>query len=490
MIALLTVSHNDPRLRSEFLKRDDQILALRLQQEERLDQRKKAAVDRDRARAQDGQEGAYAEPEPDLEEDVPMDDAGNENFGSKTIIIHIGSQNLRIGFATDALPKTVPMVVARKAARSEAEDSEPCPKRLKLDDDTPSEEWFGEEVCSPAMYSLNIADYCRKFTKEYASMAAEFKVYRRQNRRRVLPNSRELVTKWNSTNPPEKISEHNDPLRVEWTEIPADTRQAPEYFVGAAALRIPQNSKPRYKLHWPVRHGWLNESDYNSRRVLISDFFLILEHSILNELQALPKKDWHQYSCVFVIPDLYEKVIVADILAELLRDFGFSRVCFLQESLAATFGAGFGAGCIVDLGAQKTSICCVEDGMCIEESRINMKYGGYDVTETFIRMMLHDRLNYSDLNFMRRHDFLLAEELKEQFTTMSDENIVVQTHSFHVRAAGEDTRKYQFKIYDEGMLAPLVSEQSSRSTHALTSSRVISDQQYLTIPKSLTAAEN
>jgi actin-related protein 8 len=59
---------------------------------------------------------------------------------------------------------------------------------------------------------------------------------------------------------------------------------------------------------------------------------------------------------------------------------------------------------------------------------------------------------------MRRHDFLLAEELKEQFTTMNDENIVVQTHSFHVRAAGEDTRKYQFKIYDEGMLAPLVSK--------------------------------
>jgi actin-related protein 8 len=145
---------------SEFLKRDDQILALRLQQEERLDQRKKAAVDRDRARAQDGQEGPYPEAEPDVDEDVPMDDAGNENFGSKTIIIHVGSQNLRIGFATDALPKTVPMVVARKAARSEAEDSEPCPKRLKLDDDTPSEEWFGEEVCFSVMRTSNITDHC------------------------------------------------------------------------------------------------------------------------------------------------------------------------------------------------------------------------------------------------------------------------------------------------------------------------------------------
>ena len=42
---------------SEYLKRDDQVLALRLQQEERLNARKKAAVDIDRARAHGGQDG-------------------------------------------------------------------------------------------------------------------------------------------------------------------------------------------------------------------------------------------------------------------------------------------------------------------------------------------------------------------------------------------------------------------------------------------------
>ena len=82
-----------------------------------------------------------------------MDDVSGENYGTKTIVIHIGSQNLRLGLATDALPKTVPMVIARKAKRSEAEDSEPRPKRLKLDDDAFSEEWFGEEVCrAPVLF--------------------------------------------------------------------------------------------------------------------------------------------------------------------------------------------------------------------------------------------------------------------------------------------------------------------------------------------------
>lgn len=76
-----------------------------------------------------------------------MDDMG-ENYGNKTVVIHIGSQNLRLGFATDALPKTVPMVIARKSDRTEAEDSEPLPKRIKLNEDAPPEEWFGEEVCT------------------------------------------------------------------------------------------------------------------------------------------------------------------------------------------------------------------------------------------------------------------------------------------------------------------------------------------------------
>ncbi|KAK3072306.1 actin-like protein arp8, partial [Teratosphaeriaceae sp. CCFEE 6253] len=344
---------------SEFLKRDDQNLAARLQQEAHLNARKKAAVDIDRARAQAAHDGvAYAEPDLDLDDDMAMDDVTGENYGSKTIVIHVGSQNLRIGLATDALPKTVPMVIAKKAPRSEAEDGEPKPKRVKLDAGMPSEECFGDE-----------------FAKEYNAMAQDFKTSRRAARRRVLPNSRELVTKWNSTTPPETIPEHSDPMRIDWTELPA---KAPDYIVGAAALRIPERSNPRYRLYWPVRHGCLNEKDYTNRQMLERDFFLILEHSIKTELEMRHKKDWNQYSCVFIIPDLYEKVMVGRVLEEFIRDFGFQRVCFLQESTAATFGAGFGIACIVDIGAQKTSVSCVEDGMVMEDSRINLKYGGYD----------------------------------------------------------------------------------------------------------------
>lgn len=284
-------------------------------------------------------------------------------------------------------------------------------------------------------------------------MCADLKVHMRNNKRRVLPNSKELVVNYNRRTPPETISEHNDPLRVDWTELPNNPRDAPGYFTGKEALRIPDTSNPRYKLFWPLQRGWYNEHDYNEKKALFDDVAAIIEEAIKQQLNLRRKRDWAQYGCVFIVPDLYERQYVVQSLEMLMRDFGFGKVCFIQESLAATFGAGYTSACVVDIGAQKTSICCVEEGMCIDNSRINLKYGGADVTETFIKMMLFDHFPYSDINLNRRYDFLLAEEIKSKFCTMNEADISVQLFDFHVRASGQDTRKYAFKTYDEVLLA-------------------------------------
>ncbi|RAH59772.1 chromatin remodeling complex subunit [Aspergillus piperis CBS 112811] len=432
---------NQKNYYTDYLKRDDQYLAFRLQNEENRNRMAKTAKDRDRALAM-AKANDLGLPEADAEDgDTNMEDAedtATETVGSKVIVIHVGSQNLRIGLASDALPKTVPMVIARKAASSESEDQEePCPKRLKLDDGSTMdpEKMFGPE-----------------FASQYTTMSAELKTHMRQNKRRTLPNSKEMVVNFNRRTVPETISEHNDPMRVEWTEIPDP---APEYIVGQAALRIPDDSKPRYKLYWPIRHGWCNERDYDNKRLLFLDISLILEDAFKTQLGLTSKKDWPQYSCVFVIPDIYEKSYVTQVLELLMREFAFARVCFIQESLAATFGAGFTSACVVDIGAQKTSICCVEEGMCVENSRVNLKYGGLDITEVFIKMMLYDNFPYSDINLWRRYDYLLAEELKRNVCTMNEASVSVQVFDFHLRVAGQDTRKYSFKAYDEVHLAPM-----------------------------------
>jgi actin-related protein 8 len=272
------------------------------------------------------------------------------------------------------------------------------------------------------------------------------------NKRRMLPNPKEGVINFNRKQTPEIISEHNDPERVEWTELETPP---PEYIIGQPALRVPEASKPCYKLFWPIQNGWCNERDYTSKRMLFLDISLILEEAIKSQLGLKSKKDWPQYSCVFVIPDLYEKSYVTQVLEMLMREFSFARVCFIQESLAATFGAGFTSACVVDIGAQKTSICCVEEGMCIENSRVNLKMGGNDVTETFIKMMLHDHFPYADINLWRRYDYLLAEDLKKNICTMDEAKVSPQAFDLHLRVSGQDTEKHNFKVFDEGHLAPM-----------------------------------
>lgn len=144
------------------MKRDDQILALRLQNEDARNRMTKAARDKDRALAQDVGNGTSADPDVEMGDGDQDDEATEEEaFGSKTIVIHPGSQNLRIGLATDALPKTVPMVIARRADMSESEEDggEPEPKRQRLEDGELGEEntWFGKDV---RVQSDAVGDLC------------------------------------------------------------------------------------------------------------------------------------------------------------------------------------------------------------------------------------------------------------------------------------------------------------------------------------------
>ncbi|KAI1854663.1 hypothetical protein JX266_000781 [Neoarthrinium moseri] len=435
---------NQKNYYTDYMKRDDQVLALRLQAEAARDRLVQNAKDRDRALARNGHaEVPIALPEADAEQDegaatAPDGSADGLLDPNKIIVIHPGSQNLRIGFAGDALPRTIPTTLATRFPQTESEMYEALPRRKfegKNQDEIHGDEW----------------------AKRYQKQCGDLKTDMRANKRKVLPNSKELVVNYNRRTEPEKIPTHNDPLQIEWTDL--NTLEDPDSpasaFLGQAALRVPDDSNPKFKLWWPIQHGWLNEDEYSTQEHLYDDLETLLDKAIREELGLTKNSVWKNYSCVFVIPDLYDKRYVEAVLKSCMTWFEFSRICFIQESMAASFGAGYTQACVVDIGAQKTSIACVEDGLMLEDSRINMKYGGFDVTETFIKMMLYDNFPYQEINLRRRYDFLLAEELKIKHCTMSQADISVQLYQFHLRAPNQPTHKYQFKTYDEVILAPM-----------------------------------
>ncbi|EQB55430.1 hypothetical protein CGLO_04651 [Colletotrichum gloeosporioides Cg-14] len=396
---------NQKNYYTDYMKRDDQILALRLQGDATRDRIVQAAKDRDRALAQSGR-AEVPLVIPELQPEEAPGDAAAGLDPSKVIVIHPGSQNLRIGFASDALPKSIPMTLATKFPQTEAEMHEALPRRqfeAKTQDQQYGEEW----------------------SKKYAKMSNDLKLDMRANKRKVLPNSKELVLNYNRRTEPEIIQTHNDPLQIDWTDVNdlEDPKSSASCFIGNQAQRVPDDSQPKFKLWWPLQHGVLNEDDYTNAEHLFDDFETLLDKAIRQELGLTKNSTWRQYSCVFVIPDLYDKKYVEQVLRSCMTWFEFNRICFIQESMAATFGAGYTQACVVDVGAQKTSITCVEDGLCVEDSRINMKYGGWDVTETFVKMLLYDNFPYQDINLRRRYDFQLAEELKIKHCTMSQADI-------------------------------------------------------------------
>ena len=58
----------------------------------------------------------------------------------------------------------------------------------------------------------------------------------------------------------------------------------------------------------------------------------------------------------------------------------------LKSNNSIFFSINFriGYACIVDVGDQKTSVSCVEDGISHPDTRMHLDYGGSDITQVNI----------------------------------------------------------------------------------------------------------
>jgi actin-related protein 8 len=80
----------------------------------------------------------------------------------------------------------------------------------------------------------------------------------------------------------------------------------------------------------------------------------------------------------------------------------------------------------VDVGSQKTSIACIDDGFLIPESRIQLKFGGDDLTRVLHYILQEKTLfPYRELNLARNYDFSTVESLKEHYCTLHEVFLVV-----------------------------------------------------------------
>ncbi|KZT69246.1 actin-like ATPase domain-containing protein [Daedalea quercina L-15889] len=378
-------------------------------------------------------------------QEEPGPSMGEARRGSKVIVIHPGSRFLRIGRASDVTPVTVPNVIARKHKPPVPElryvegISRPRNDSIRTASVTAP---TGDEYAVP----LNSDD---PFDMKVAAITISLRDRMRFYKLRVTPNAANIASTFNEQFVPEKIPEANDPFRVEWVQD-----DAKPYLVGDQALRVADPVAQGYAIRWPVYSGKFNTRDYLSNALILSDIETIIQSTLQDRLNIDPKS-YKEYSVLLVIPDFYDRFYVEDMARLFLMTMGFKQLAVQQESLAATYGAGISNACVVDMGATKTSIACVDDGVVLADTRMLLNMGGDDITE-FLHVLLQ-RINfpYKELDLVRSYDWSVLEDLKARLCTLAEGDVALNLYDFVVRRPSQPTQKYGLRAYDEIILAPM-----------------------------------
>ncbi|KAJ7180728.1 hypothetical protein C8R46DRAFT_1070410 [Mycena filopes] len=376
------------------------------------------------------------------DEVVPPQDARR---GSQIIVIHPGSRFLRIGKASNVFPVVVPNVVARKMnpisvapsptfiqgiyrPREARPDSVPL-QSLDSEIHVTSDDPFDEEMSA---VTISLRDRMRFYKLP------------------IAPNATNVAKAYNGEFKPEIIAEHNDPYQSEWIKDGGDV------LVGEKALRLASPQESGYAVRWPIRGSNFNTRDYGSSvQTILADVQAVIEHTLRDRLGIKPR-EYKEYSVVLVIPDLYDRPYLREFANLLLVTMGFKQLCAQQESLAAAYGAGLSNACVVDIGAVKTSVSCVDEGLIIPETRLNLNMGGDDITE-FLYVLL-ERINfpYRDIDLARWYDWSVIEDLKARLCSLSENDVGLNLYDFVVRKPFKPAEKYGLRAFDEIILAPMV----------------------------------
>uniref|UniRef100_A0A8C3L5W6 Actin-related protein 8 n=1 Tax=Chrysolophus pictus TaxID=9089 RepID=A0A8C3L5W6_CHRPC len=326
------------------------------------------------------------------------------------VVIHPGSTTLRIGRATDTLPVGIPHVIARRhkqQGQAAYRDSWLLRDGLNKPESTEQRQ-NGLKMVDQAIWSKKMSNGARR-----------------------IPVSPDQVTPLETVN--NCLCSH--------------------CLVKTALYVNPLDS---YNIHWPIRRGQLNlhTGPGGSLTAVLADLEVIWSHAIQKYLE-IPLKDLKYYRCILLIPDIYNKQHVKELVNMILMKMGFSGIVVHQESVCATFGSGLGSACIVDVGDQKTSVCCVEDGVSHHNTRLCLAYGGSDVSRCFYWLMQRAGFPYRDCQLTNKLDCLLLQHLKETFCHLDQDISGLQDHEFQIRHPDSPALLYQFRLGDEKLQAPM-----------------------------------
>ncbi|XP_075154874.1 actin-related protein 8 [Haematobia irritans] len=364
-------------------------------------------------------------------------------LAQKIIVIHPGSLNLRIGRASDLNPITILHAIGRRRKDSQQYDTkynDALQPTVPIDNKDLRQE-FDES-------RLHVSHSLQSQVAQYEDRGGGSK------RLRIATPPQQIAT-FNRRSVPEEF-----PIDIPTKNDIVDSNSAKksmENIFDEEILKLDSKGLKDYNVHFPMRRGDLNVHTNlgGSLSSVLSDLETIWAY-VIEDRMSISRNSLEQYGAVLVISDIYNRSVLREMVTLILQRLRF-RACFLvQDHVAATFGAGLGYACVVDLGDQKCSISCVEDGISQPDTRVRLGYGSGDLTQVFLALLRKSSFPYKDCNVDDDYaDANLIRILKEQYCHLNLEICSgAQEKNFEVKKTTKRLR-YTFQLGDECVVAPL-----------------------------------
>ena len=386
-----------------------------------------------------------------------------------TIVIQIGSHSIKFGLASQYQPFVIPNVIAHLIQHESSQIN------IELDDLS-----FNQNFIN----CVNEIENCIVQKENKNKMAKKLAVLN-------INKSMENQGQFQISEIPERINEQmpdslcsykkmeqisndlNDDItdnNFKWTSLSSK----PKILIGREALCIPNNNN-EYEIRFPIKFGYFNP-DFNFY-IVLNDLSLILNYCF-EKILKINQKDFKNYNIVYIIPDLFIKTEIKAMINLFFKYFGFKNLFLHLESVMSSFGLAIQSSCVVDIGSDKVNICCVDEGMIIENTLIRKNIGGKEITKLLYLITKYlssnkdintqnntniNKFPYELFNIKDFRDFRIFEKLKEnesEFPPILDTGLGInqltpKKAKIWQHKKGSPTKLINVVLIEEAYLSPL-----------------------------------
>ncbi|CAH8535595.1 unnamed protein product [Dicrocoelium dendriticum] len=155
-----------------------------------------------------------------------------------------------------------------------------------------------------------------------------------------------------------------------------------EFLVLNDALTVSSNEE--YRLTWPFKCGFMQQ-DHNYSAVLqdLEDIW----SGACEKYLGIPRSNIPLYRVILIIGDVFRRTEIRHIVDVLLLRLRFGHLLVHQSGVCATYNLGISTACVVDVGDQKTSVSCIEDGVSHPDTRVTLAVGRRSVLHVFHQLI-------------------------------------------------------------------------------------------------------